>query len=145
MNLVIDATVAIKWFVAEQDSQAALKLCAPRFDCHAPDLLIAETTNLAWQKTMRGEIEAAQATQIAQHLWSYVQNLHEAARLNRRALEIALALRHPVYGCLYLACAELVQGAMVTADRRLIEVVQKTDFAPHVHHITALPGELLPA
>lgn len=145
MNLVIDASVAIKWFVAERDTQAALKLRAPRFDCHAPDLLVVETTNLAWQKAMRGEIEAAQATQIAQHLCSYVQNLHEATRLNRRALEIALALRHPVYDCLYLACAELVRGALITADPRLLEVVAKTDFAARVHHIAALPGELLPA
>jgi predicted nucleic acid-binding protein len=144
MNFVIDATVAIKWFVAEEDSKAASKLRPFHYDCHAPQSLIAEVTNAAWKKVARGEIEARQATQIAHHLPSFVQNLHEVATLHRRALEIAISLQHPVYDCLYLACAERVDGAMITADRRLLEAVKTTPFASRLHHLAALPGELLP-
>ena len=145
MNFVIDASVAIKWFIAEEDTEAALRLRPFHNDCHAPDPLIAEVTNAAWKKVMRGEIDASQAQRIAQHLPIYIPNIHEAANLNRRALEIALDLRHPVYVCLYLACAEMVNGALLTADGKLFAAVKNTAFAARVHHIAALPGGFLPA
>ena len=43
-----------------------------------------------------------------------------------RAAEIALALRHPVYDCIYLACGETENALFVTDDRRLIDAVQGT-------------------
>jgi predicted nucleic acid-binding protein len=144
MNLVIDASVAIKWFVAEVGYEAATRLRPLHNDFHAPDLLIVEVTNAAWKKVMRREIDPPHAEQIAQNLPHYIHTLHEATTLSIRALEIAISLQHPVYDCLYLACAEMVDGAMITADKRLLEAVKTTAFAARVHHLAALPGELLP-
>ena len=35
-----------------------------------------------------------------------------------RAAQIAVEIDHPVYDCLYVACAEATASALITADRR---------------------------
>ena len=62
MTYVVDAGVAIKWFVPEplQDRAQSL-LYAEGGQLEAPDFLIAEVANIAWKKAMRQEITASQA------------------------------------------------------------------------------------
>ena len=43
-------------------------------------------------------------------------------------IDIVLALNHPVYDCLYLACAETVEGILITADRKLCRSVHGSEF-----------------
>jgi predicted nucleic acid-binding protein len=50
--------------------------------------------------------------------------------LERRALELAIALDHPVYDCLYLALAERMGVGMVSADRRFLRAMAGTAFEP---------------
>lgn len=45
MRLTIDASIVVKWFVAEELSREARLLLAHRLDLHAPDLLLAEFAN----------------------------------------------------------------------------------------------------
>ena len=42
MTVVVDASVAVKWLLAEQDSPLALALAASGEDFLAPDLVLAE-------------------------------------------------------------------------------------------------------
>lgn len=48
MTLVIDASVAAKWYVAEPDSRPALAVGA-RGGLIAPDLILAEVANILWK------------------------------------------------------------------------------------------------
>lgn len=50
-------------------------------------------------------------------------------RLAARALDIALAIAHPVYDCLYLALAESTGMRILTADRKLIVNCQGTPYS----------------
>ncbi len=52
-----------------------------------------------------------------------------------RALELALALDHPVYDCLYLSCADIVDGVLITADEKLCKAMQDTDFERLVRYL----------
>ncbi|HKS23197.1 MAG TPA: type II toxin-antitoxin system VapC family toxin [Thermoanaerobaculia bacterium] len=54
--LVVDASVVVKWFIAEPNSEAALRLLDVEKKFLAPDHLFAETTNAVWKKVRRGEI-----------------------------------------------------------------------------------------
>ncbi len=119
MAVVVDASVAIKWFIDEPDSDMARRLWRDEPDLPAPDLLVPEVCNAAWRKVRLNESDPAQAMQIAQRLRRGVLALHPSASLAPRALELALALDHPVYDCFYLALAEAEQVVLVTADRRL--------------------------
>lgn len=135
MKLVIDASVAIKWFVPEDNHQMALDLIDHRDRLIAPDLLLVETANIAWKKAIRGEIGADHADMIATVLPRYIGSFQSTQGLVANATRMALALRHPVYDCLYIACAEAAEAILVTADSRLIKAVGGTS---HERRITLL-------
>jgi predicted nucleic acid-binding protein len=119
MSLVVDASVVIKWFIGEPLHEQARQLLKDQDGLYAPDLLLAEIGNIAWKKVMRGEIDEEQAQKIAQSLRDIPITLQPCDELINRALQIALSIKHPVYDCLYLACAEALEGILVTADERL--------------------------
>jgi len=128
MTLVVDASIATKWFVEEDGREQALQILELA-DRQAPDLIVAEVANVLWKKALRGQVTDAQARAICGALPRYFDILHPSAALIESAMAIALALRHPVYDCLYLACAVRVEGRLVTADRRLIGALDRTEHA----------------
>ncbi|MEE8536266.1 MAG: type II toxin-antitoxin system VapC family toxin, partial [Kiloniellales bacterium] len=77
-----------------------------------------------------------QARAMVQALPSFMTQLLPASDLTDRALAIAMMIRHPVYDCLYIACAEVGEGILVTADKRLCAVVRDTAFGHLVHHLS---------
>ncbi len=129
MSLVVDASVVIKWFIDEPLHAHARLLLETDDSLHAPDLVVAEVGNIAWKKAVREEIHAPQAQAIASALPDLPLSLHASGRLVDRALQIALTIDHPVYDCLYVACAEMLGATLVTADERLNRVLAKTPLA----------------
>ena len=132
MTLVVDASVALKWLFPEELSDEAYRLLQSEEPLVAPDLIIAEVTNIAWKKLTRNEITYQQAHTIASGIRHNDIALVSATTLNERALEIASTLNHPVYDCLYIACAEETKTAVVTADRRLYRTATEGGFAGQV-------------
>lgn len=135
MKIVVDANVAIKWSIIEDLRDQARRL--PQFSesLHAPDLLISEATNVAWKKVIRNEITSAQAHEVLKDLREAELIIHSASDLAPRALQMALQLNHSVYDCFYLACAEIENAILVTADRRLCQTIQDTESAPLVRFL----------
>ena len=62
MRLVVDASVSVKWLVAEEDFKAARELATGRHDLHAPRLMASELANALWSKARRGQIEYGEAS-----------------------------------------------------------------------------------
>lgn len=118
-RLVVDASVAIKWLIDEEDSDIALAFRDE--DMIAPALLRVEASNVLRTLVSRKAI----ATDTALSLLDLLQRApvdiadHDDA-LERRALEIALKLEHPVYDCFYLALAERTGRTLITADKRFV-------------------------
>lgn len=128
MTLVIDASVALKWFVNEDGSvQAAALLAGPDL-LIAPDLILAEVGNAAWKADRNGTMHPEQFDHAAARLPAAFDELTPLAALSRRAGAIALVLDHPVYDCCYLALAEARGATLVTADRRLLSRVAGTEW-----------------
>ena len=136
MRLVVDASIAAKWFVQEEGREQALQILDVA-DRQAPDLIVAEIANVIWKKTLRGEVSEAQARLVGAALPRYFEALHSAATLVERAIAIGLALRHPIYDRLYLACAERIGAPVVTADRKLLAAIDDTAFASLAVHVDA--------
>jgi predicted nucleic acid-binding protein len=128
VTLVVDASVAAKWFIEEAGRPQALRLLDMP-DRQAPDLLVVEVASVVWKKVLRGEMSATQARLICASITHCFDALHRADDLIERAVVIAIDLRHPVYDCLYLACAERVGSQVITADRRLLAAIAGTGFA----------------
>ena len=60
MRLVVDASVAVKWLIAEDGSDAAALLLMDGDDLHAPRLMASEVANALWRKIRKDEIERGQ-------------------------------------------------------------------------------------
>ena len=123
MRLTVDASIVVKWFVAEELSGESRLLLAHRLDLHAPDLLLAECANTIWKKARRREIPDSQPYFAELANMSATVSLHAGETLILRAAQLAVEMDHPVYDCVYLACAESTASALVTADQRLADRV----------------------
>ena len=132
MTLVVDASVALKWFVGEAGSDRAVALLDGDEPLIAPDLVVAEVCNAAWKSLRRREIDEAQFAEVATDVAQAFQRLVPLERLVRRAAALARELDHPVYDCFYLALSESEGAALVTADRRLLAACRGTRFARRV-------------
>lgn len=138
MTLVVDASVALKWYVSEADSEQALALLESGERLIAPDLVVAELCNGAWRLIRRGELSSEQLDIIARGAPNAFAVLHGSASLAVRAAAIALELDHPVYDCFYLALSEAQSAPLASADRRLIAKTKGTPFAERTLLLSAL-------
>jgi predicted nucleic acid-binding protein len=119
VTLVVDASVACKWFIDESDAKIAEELLARGHLLLAPDLIVPEVCNVACIKLRRGEIALDQAAAMVEGLPDLFDELVPSVQLAARAFAIASTLIHPAYDCFYLALAEQREICLVTADRRL--------------------------
>ena len=139
MTLVVDASVALKWFVEEPGSTPARRLLAGQEPLIAPDLLIAEVFNAAWRLLRRGELAATQHDVIVARLADIFAELVPLLPIASAAASIGRILDHPIYDCLYIALAERTGTRMVTADRRLLARVADTRWQPLIENLKPLP------
>jgi len=116
---VVDASVAVKWVVAEPDSGAAFLLAGATL--HAPDLWVSECANVLWKKVLRGDLSAEEAEAAAMALQAAEVRLVATRPLLAEIVALAAGLRHPAYDCAYLVVARRLGCPLVTADRRLVE------------------------
>ena len=126
MTLVVDASVALKWFVDEEGSPEAGSLLTGGIILIAPDLIMPEICNGTWKLVRRGMMDQIQQTAAVTRLPSMLDELAPTGPLAPRAAAISMLLDHPAYDCFYLALAEQRGATMVTADRRLIQRVSGT-------------------
>ncbi|MET0241071.1 MAG: type II toxin-antitoxin system VapC family toxin [Sphingobium sp.] len=128
--LVIDSSVAAKWVIGEvepePDAAAALALLSETLI--APDFMMAEFANVVWKKVRRGEIGAGQARDALVALPEMVSFLPTAPYV-AHALDMGLALDHPVYDCIFLALAYEQHTVVVTADLRLLNRCADTPYS----------------
>jgi predicted nucleic acid-binding protein len=135
MALIVDASVAIKWFIEEPGSAAARRLWQGEPDLLAPDLIVPEVCNAVWRKVRLGQSDPAQAAEIARRLHHGVLELRPTAPLAPRAVALALDLDHPVYDCFYLSLAEAEKAELVTADQRLEGRLRNTSWSASIRSL----------
>jgi predicted nucleic acid-binding protein len=124
-NVVVDASVAVKWVVAENDAEAALRLLDGRRDLFAPAHWLAEAANALWAACRRGELSEQQAHARVIALTEAPVAVVPLAQLAAAAMTIALRLGLTLYDALYLAVAEQQDATLVTADRRLFDAARR--------------------
>ena len=144
MKLTVDASVVLKWFVTEPLSEQARQLLDGQLDLHAPDILLAEFANTIWKKVRRGEIPDPRPYFDELAGLPGIVAIHPVGGLIERAAQIAVLIDHPVYDCLYLACAEMTASALITADQKLVNRATGRMPGLEVRHLGALgvPGQM---
>jgi predicted nucleic acid-binding protein len=119
---VVDASVALKWVIDEEGSEAAGELAGDPLS--APSLLLAECANALWAKAQRREVTPQEVFERLDLLRSAPVLLVPIGDLVEDATRLAIDLGNPVYDCLYLALAMRQGARLVTADRRLARAVR---------------------
>lgn len=125
-RLVIDASVAVKWVVPEEHSEAAHRLLREERDLRSPDLLWAEAGNILWKKWRRDELTSQEAGEILVDLRRFPLQIFPAAPLCDLAWDIAQRFDRSFYDSLYLALSVRDSCPLVTADRRLYNALETT-------------------
>lgn len=121
-QVVVDASVAVKWVVEEDHSTKAAQLLD--YDAlHAPDHWQAEAVNVLWAKVFRGDLTASEADERMTVLLRAPVAATPIADLMPRAFAVSVARTVTIYHSLYIALAEKRDIPMVTADERLIRQV----------------------
>lgn len=125
MRLVVDASVAIKWLVPEDDSAQALEI-ANAHELIAPQLIYAECANIVWKKVRRGELTLREAQEAAMFIDTFFVRTVAMRELVPVALDLSLHLDHSAYDCFYYALAVLEDCRFVTADTKLRDRIAAT-------------------
>jgi predicted nucleic acid-binding protein len=119
--VVIDASVAIKWFLPEKESEKALRIrdehAEGAIDLAAPDLLYYEVANVL---SYRQGLERKQLREDIEDMYDLgIQIVAPSRDVLTLATERAQALRVTAYDTAYLVLAEMLGTIAITADDEL--------------------------
>jgi predicted nucleic acid-binding protein len=132
MSVVVDSSVAIKWFLNEPGSEESRALLVNGGALLAPDFLLAEVANGLRRQERRGTISASNVDDAVGELADVFAELSSTASLIQPALQLSQQLDHSVYDCLFLAMRNLRGAPLVTADAAFVAKVAGTQYAQNV-------------
>lgn len=141
MIVIVDASVAAKWFFGEEHSEAALSLLGNPFELHISEFFFLEIDSILIKRTRRRELSELEALEIHDEVRSIPIQSYSTFDLQERAFEMALETGLSVYDCIYLALAEALEGHMVTADRKFLLALQGSPLEDYVLWIEDLAKE----
>jgi len=140
VNLVVDTSIAVKWYFPEEHQDAALRVLSDLHTLSAPDLLTVEFTNVLWKHVRRGTATVAEVRIALDALLGVPLTLYPSADLVGLALDLACETGRTAYDCLYLALARLQGGQLVTADERFYNALRGSAYAPVVLWVDDIPA-----
>ncbi|MEM0094052.1 MAG: type II toxin-antitoxin system VapC family toxin [Thermofilum sp.] len=123
-EVVVDASVVAKWFIAEKGREKAVKLRDDYVDgkvrLHAPALMPFEVLNAV--RFSRRDVKADVLKAVAESLALYGIQLHQlSGRYAELVVEVALENGITIYDASYVALAKYLGAVLYTADQKLIE------------------------
>jgi len=128
---VVDASVAAKWYFQEEHSDRADILLEREGELLAPGLLVVEIATLVWKRARRGEVSEAVADRIVAALRQVPLEIRPTAELVTAALPLALHGGLTLHDAFYAALAVKSGCPLVTADRKLYDVLRGGHLADH--------------
>jgi predicted nucleic acid-binding protein len=142
--IVVDASVAVKWFLNETFSKDALALLSVDEKLIGPQLAAYEVAGAFVRARRRGDIDDLELEAITDRWTATIDAsilyLQYDPKDLQRASALAASIGHPMADCVYLAMAERFNAPLVTADKAFIEKVS-SDF-PFVNFIAQVSPDL---
>ncbi len=125
--IILDASVAVKWYAKEPFTPEALGLLQElRGNITVPDIFVSEVIGALVRhanidKSLRGEskISIQRFVALFDNEWIKAQRISPSQMAQAAAL--ALDLGHPLKDCIYLALAMEMDCELVTCDARFAE------------------------
>jgi predicted nucleic acid-binding protein len=125
--VVVDSSVAVKWFVTEPYSVEAHSIleeyAADTLTLLAPDLLYAEVGNIVWKKHRLQNLAAEDAEEVLAAFRLVTFMVTSCAVLLEEAYRLAVTHQRTVYDAMYLALSLRENCRWVTADERIVNAL----------------------
>ena len=136
-DCVVDASVGIKLFLAEEGSDAADALFAqlaqlPPARFYVPDLFYSECANILWKYVRRFGYPAGNARQDVADLLALRLQTVSTADVLAPALALALQYDITAYDACYAALAQQLDLPLITADSPLRRKLAGSGIAIHI-------------
>lgn len=127
--IVLDASLAVKFFVTEAFAVQALALSrtwkSMGEELTAPDFMASEFATALRKKVQEGILTAVVAKQLIGELYIYGIDFRPSQPLHERAIDLAVELNQRLaYDCHYLALAESLECDFWTADQPFYRAAQ---------------------
>jgi predicted nucleic acid-binding protein len=133
--IAIDANIAVKWYIPEQDSPRAEALLTQSAQFVAPSLIRIEVCAAINRRVRMKELSSVTASANCEDWFTDLTKgsvrLIPDEELTRRAVEISLKILHNVQDSLYLAAAEFHSIPLITADTTFHE--RALSHYPNIH------------
>lgn len=140
-TVVVDASVAAKWYLPEIHHEDARRLrdhfLEGTVDLTAPSVFPYEVLN-ALQYS--GEFDESELKQAAETLPSYGIDLVPFHQLED-PVSVAVGIENTIYDASYIALAVTHDTVVYTADRKLIDGLAKTGYEEYAEHVQSVPSE----
>lgn len=133
--LIVDASVLLKLFLAERDSDQVEALVQRNASIAAPDIASLEIAQAITKRLRNQEIsEELARKKLAE--WERFSSqgfvkLTPTLPLLPAAIKLSISLNHRLTDCIYLALANEHKSLLVTAEPRFVEVAGGT--ASNIH------------
>ncbi len=147
-TLVLDTSVAVKFYVPEELREEALDVLAAAesgdLELIAPSTLQPEYFNALWWKHRRGELSREEVRSgWEQLITDRPASLFAPEDLMPRAVQLAFDTGVIVYDALFLALAEDAETVMVTSDGKLLKTLEGTSYSSFARFLSNV-GSLIP-
>ena len=130
-SVVVDASLAVKWLIDEDDSDkahAALQSWVAQDMARiAPHLMPFEVANALHRRVLRGELTVGDSIRMMARLLESRLELHQPPGLHVRVLQLASQLKqNAAYDAHYLALAESFGCELWTDDERFYRAASQS-------------------
>ena len=135
-RVVVDSSLAVKWFLPEPGAQEARQLALTWEDVEvwAPDLIWVEAANAARHKVLAGELSADEAGMaLGEFLAANLQVL-SCRRTGLDTLSVALHTGLIAWDAAYVSAARALGAELWTADREMQSRGRRA--YPNIHLLT---------
>ncbi len=131
-KIVIDSSVAIKWFIPQNYSFEANKILyayeTNQLILIAPDLIYAEIGNIVWKIQRFQGLNQEYAQNIIDLFQKIQINIISADDLLRDAYDFAVKYQRSVYDSLYVVVSLRENCRFVSADEKLYNAIHQDIF-----------------
>ncbi|MDZ7771496.1 MAG: type II toxin-antitoxin system VapC family toxin [Balneolaceae bacterium] len=126
---MIDASVALKWFLKEEGTEEALRILDELTSFIAPDLIFREMHAVLTKRVRMNYLDLDEAIAINETDAGRLPCKHPLRiRIDAFAFELASTIPITLYDACYLALAIEFGTLLYTSDRKLVNGLKNTPF-----------------
>jgi hypothetical protein len=125
MIVVVDASVAVQWFLPQRFSMEAKGLLLSSHELVAPEVMPLEVGSALLRAVRRHELAADRARHIVESLLPGAIRIVVGARGTRHPFDIAERFGGTIYDAVYIALADSLNAPLATSDVELAQTAAR--------------------